>query len=223
MDSAPTTVHAPDTGEIDPASDPVALSRRERKKLQTRQAIHDAAVRLFAERGFAGTTVTDITEAADVSPRTFFSHFAAKEDVLFGDRASAVAHFEAALAEQPPEVDAFTAVRRTALNGLINRETPIEQMRLAARLLHDDRILVGSLAERFAGLEEGFAAVIARRGGHPLVPDSHSRLLAACLLAVVRTGLTVWHTDRSDDTLEEVVEELFDLLGAGLRGDTPRA
>ena len=52
---------------------------RERKKLATRAAIHDGAMRLFAEHGFAGTTIDQIAEAADVSRATVFSYFPAKE------------------------------------------------------------------------------------------------------------------------------------------------
>ncbi|MBT8224060.1 MAG: TetR family transcriptional regulator [Dactylosporangium sp.] len=64
---------------------PKPPGHRERKKQRTRRALIDAATRLFAERGYDGTTIADITEAAGVAPRTFFSYFECKEDVLFTD------------------------------------------------------------------------------------------------------------------------------------------
>lgn len=56
-----------------------ALSAKGR---QTRQAIETAARKLFAERGFHGTTLGDITSAAGKSPAVFYRYFTDKEDLL---------------------------------------------------------------------------------------------------------------------------------------------
>jgi len=65
----------------------VHSARRERRKAETYERLMRAALRLFAEQGLAGTTIEQITEAADVGKGTFFNYFPTKEHVLqaFGD------------------------------------------------------------------------------------------------------------------------------------------
>jgi len=58
---------------------------RQRKKERTRRALIEAAIELFDRKGYDETTIAEISAAADVSTRTFFSYFPAKEDVLFAD------------------------------------------------------------------------------------------------------------------------------------------
>src|SRR3984885_9836055 len=67
-------------------------NRRERRRVETRERIYRAALRIFAQRGYLDTTVEDITEAADVGKGTFFNYFPTKEHVLatFGDERVAV-------------------------------------------------------------------------------------------------------------------------------------
>ena len=63
---------------------------RERKKRQTHEAIAEAAMALFVEHGFDAVTVADVARAADVSEKTVFNYFPAKEDLvaLRGPRSS---------------------------------------------------------------------------------------------------------------------------------------
>ena len=67
------------------------------KGRQTRQSITDAARTLFAQRGFHGTTLADITSAAGRSPASFYRYFADKEDLL----AALAEDFLSALVERP--------------------------------------------------------------------------------------------------------------------------
>lgn len=58
------------------------LTRRERKKEETKERIFNAAMKLFKARGFEETTIDDITGKADVAKGTFFNYFPKKEAVL---------------------------------------------------------------------------------------------------------------------------------------------
>src|SRR6266508_1859050 len=91
---------------------------RERRKLQTREEIIDAAIDLFERQGYDETTVEDVAAAADVSPRTFFRYFDSKLDVVFAEKDHGDGMFEAMLAERPASegpLEALHAVMRQAL------------------------------------------------------------------------------------------------------------
>jgi AcrR family transcriptional regulator len=94
------------------------ISRRARRGAETRERIYQAALGLFAERGFAATTVEDITEAADVGKGTFFNYFPSKEHVLgrFGE--SRVATVATALEQARGGTDAIRDVLRQCVMRL---------------------------------------------------------------------------------------------------------
>ena len=89
-----------------------ATGLRERKRERTRQAIADAALELFARQGFHATTLPQIAEAADVSPRTVSGYFPAKEDLAFPYADERIAALEQRLRGAPAGETAAEALRR---------------------------------------------------------------------------------------------------------------
>jgi AcrR family transcriptional regulator len=90
----------------------VSQGIRERKKERTREQIVDAAMGLFAERGYHATTIADIATAADVARRTFFAYFPSKEAVVFHNVDRDLDGLASALRDRLPGETAFDALRR---------------------------------------------------------------------------------------------------------------
>lgn len=58
------------------------ITRRERKKIHSKKAIVEAAVKLFSQKGFQETSVADIMNEADLGIGTFYNYFESKEEIL---------------------------------------------------------------------------------------------------------------------------------------------
>ena len=112
-----------DVGNPATASDsPAALGLRERKKQRTRATIVDVAARLCAEQGFERTTVDQIAEAADISPRTFSRYFASKEAVIGALIEEIAVHVAEELARQPHDITEHEALMRAHVELLRSAE-----------------------------------------------------------------------------------------------------
>ena len=107
-------------------STPLDESRRHRKKQRTRREIYDAAMALFAERGFDEVTLTQICDSADISRATFFLHFRNKAALLFEFERRVVEDFTAGLSD--PRGTAHDEIR--ALTEYID-----EQLAASARIM----------------------------------------------------------------------------------------
>jgi AcrR family transcriptional regulator len=99
-----------------PLRAPAVLSRRERRRAETRERIFRAALKRFAQRGFVATTVEDITDAADVGKGTFFNYFPSKEHVLAAFSEMQLAKLQAALSSGPTAERPLPAV----LHGMVH-------------------------------------------------------------------------------------------------------
>ncbi|MEA2198571.1 MAG: hypothetical protein QOJ25_2622 [Solirubrobacteraceae bacterium] len=131
-------------------TDAPTLGLRERKKQKTRDTIIKVALDLFAERGYEQTTIADIADAADVSPRTIFAYFPSKEDIVFYDLAEVQARLAAALRNRPEGTTALDALGDFIAASL---EGDSQQVQRRCVIKADEGLQRGKRA-RLAPLEE---------------------------------------------------------------------
>jgi AcrR family transcriptional regulator len=91
------------------------MGRRERKKAATHQALADAALRLFLERGYDNVGVREIADAADVSTTTLQKHFPSKESLVFDRDADIEDALIAAVRDRAPGTSVLAALRNHTL------------------------------------------------------------------------------------------------------------
>jgi AcrR family transcriptional regulator len=169
---------------------------RERKKQQTRQAIHDAAMRLFAERGFDATTIADIAEAADIAPRTFFAYFASKEDAVFPKYETAHAEFDRALRERPAGTTALEALRTWVETAAREYMPAPDQMLLEAKLKRESPAVAACDLRHTRQFERRLAEAVGEDLGEP-ADALRPRLVAAAATAALQAS-----SDNADSVLE---------------------
>jgi AcrR family transcriptional regulator len=181
---------------------PVGL--RERKKTATRQALHEAAVRLAVQRGVDNVTVEAIADAAGVSRRTFSNYFTGKEQaLLYGDemrvrRLLDLVH--ARPASEPP----WTALTRAAEQLTAEDPDDYAGRLFQTRPLRRHPALLAAQVAAFATAERELAAEIVRRMPGDADAQLRARLLAASLLTTLRVATQLW-LDQPEGSLVEMV------------------
>jgi AcrR family transcriptional regulator len=141
---------------------------RERKKRETRETIVRAAWRLFARRGFDAVTVADIARAANVSEKTVFNYFPAKEDLVFHRREERIAVLIDAVRSRPPGTPLLEPFRAWTLAFLDQVERgPIEEIVAIPRLVMQSRALRERLFIRWEEEAALLAELIAQERGLP--------------------------------------------------------
>jgi AcrR family transcriptional regulator len=176
----------------------MAEGLRERKKQRTREQIIEAAMGLFAERGYHATTIADIAEAADVSPRTFFSYFPSKEAVVFHTVDRDLASLANALSDRLPGETAFDALRRWIDAQFDEWAGDEEQALLRKRLCREDEGLANFQGGVMARMHELLLGAIGDDLGEP--PDAlRPRLVAAAAVAAL-TSLDRSVSEKADQS-----------------------
>lgn len=194
---------------------------RERKKQRTRDALVDAAYELFHRKGYDATTVEEIAELADVSPRTFFRYFMSKEDVALAPLDRQFTEVLAALAARPAGEPVISALRNAAVEvvqAYEARDASPELKRhqsLQTLLAGTPALMAASLGHSTTRLDE-LARLVAARMGVDSRMDPRPRLVASVALCAVPAAVTAWQDIHPTTPVSDLLRQAFDLVATGL-------
>jgi AcrR family transcriptional regulator len=194
----------------------VSTGLRDRKKIETRRSIASAALRLTLEHGPDGVTIEQISEAADVSPRTFFNYFSSKEEAILGIDPERRADMRNHLAARPPDEAPLEALRATLLAHAIAYADDAEQWAQHARLAREHTALFRTHVASFAEFERELVEIIAARSGADPDRDLYPSLVVTTTLTAMRVVLDHWQATQPDRPLSELLEVAFRSLESGL-------
>jgi len=183
--------------------------------MQTRAALADAALRLAAERGLDQITVEEISEAADVSSRTFFNYFGSKDEAITDAHLAHDAEIRAILATLLPDLPVLAAIRLSLNFAIAQIETDRAQWLLRLRVIEANAGLLATLVASGAAAERETAGVIADRLGLPR-DDAYPQLIVAVASAAFRCAMVRWARGDGQQTLSALVDEAFSGVAAGL-------
>ena len=190
--------------EVDPG-------RRQRKKQRTRDALIETAMKLFAAKGYDHTAIHEITDAVDVSERTFFRYFASKEDLVLSLIRDGSAAFAEALAARPPQEEPLTAARQAfqiSLRQLPGGTESLPSYLSVMRLIDSTPALLAAYLRYVHDHDDEIIEVLARREGVDPVADRRPRVLAAVIGAMVFLANKDWQA--SDKESPEDLAAAFD-------------
>jgi AcrR family transcriptional regulator len=200
--------------------------RRERKKRQTRDALVHAALKLFVAKGYEHTAVREITDAVDVSERTFFRYFANKEDLAVSFVRDASDALIRELAVRPPEEEPFVALRNAFHASLravtADDASPGEESLylLVVKLIDATPSLLAAYLRYLHDRDDEIVRVLGEREGVDPVSDLRPRIAAVVFGGLVATATKQWRTDGCGSVAEMLaaVDACLAQVGPALAG-----
>lgn len=163
---------------------------REQKKQQTRTALADAALALFAEHGFEQVTVAEVATAAGVSVNTAFNYFPTKEDLFFDRQSEVEGRLAAWVRDRPHAMSPVTAIRNGAMRALAESDPTLGLSQEADtfwRIVEESPSLRARAREIAERSEASLAAALAEESAPG---DPAPRLLAGALAGTFRAMVT---------------------------------
>lgn len=186
--------------------------RRERKKHQTAVALHEAALKLFAQRGFVETTVEDIADEVDVSARTFFRYFSSKESVIYADEGVRRELWLEALHGRPHDESLLDSIREAGLVLAAEYSPKKDFFRWELAAKHAS-VLATALSVN-SRWEQAIAVEVAERLGLASKFDLTARTLAAASMGAWRAAQVEWYYAKGKTPLEGHIRSSYRVLAS---------
>jgi len=191
--------------------------RRQRRSADIRERLFRASLDLFAQKGFAETTVEDITEAADVGKGTFFNYFPSKDHILLAFGEMQLSKLEATI-----EVARRTGEPMPEFLGSLGLRMTQEPTRNPAiiRALLQGYLSTTPVREAMMDLQKRMHALLSQmiqlgqdRG--EIRNDLPAAEIAHVFRQTIFGTLLIWSL-YADATLHSRIEAAFNLLWSGL-------
>ncbi|NUP04966.1 MAG: TetR family transcriptional regulator [Polyangiaceae bacterium] len=196
------------------------LGLRDRKKAETQRVLAEAALRLFAERGFDAVTVADIAAEVNVSAKTVFNYFPTKEDLVLRGGEEHDGSLLLAIESRAAGESILDAARRHTLETFRRmREVPAARRDAFRKVLQSAPSVQARWRERQRAFEQVVAGVLARETEAP--NDDPFPYVAAGLLShlgrLAYYDVIGWPDGRrrSAQKTEEAIEDAFARIAEG--------
>lgn len=177
----------------------------------TRGRLQDAALELFAARGYEQTTATEIAQAVGLTERTFFRHFADKREVLFHGQQALTDAFLAGLDDAPSDASpielAVSALRSSA--GFFDDERR-PHSRLRQSVIDANPPLQEREALKLVGLGQALGDALRDRG----VADMTAEVAAQIAVMAFGIAFAHWIAEGEQRSFEAVVMDVVREVGA---------
>jgi AcrR family transcriptional regulator len=190
---------------------------RERKKDATRQALHEAVLRLAVDRGWDAVTVEAVADQANVSRRTFSNYFANKEEALFHGDLQRIERLLSQFRARPRSEPAWRALTATAASQYADLDEIDPKWMAQMRLVRMHPALLAQQVATQLTLEEELATEIAARSPAADDAEMRARVMAATFLATIRTVVVLWTTQDRNERLSTAINAGLKVAGEKFR------
>jgi AcrR family transcriptional regulator len=180
---------------------------RERKRRETLKRIAETGLRLFIEKGYEGTTLEEIAEAAKISRRTFFYYFKSKEEVLLAYQGTGfTAALRPAMLEEPPDRPPLEAVRHCLLKLVSYYESEVSIT--VDRLLRSTEALRARKQASYVEMEDILFEAMCEIWPLPELRPG-LRMVAMTSIMLLRFSIDNWRQGSGERSISECLANAF--------------